>query len=226
MAKSKEKILSRELRNNGLSIKEIARKLRVSVGSVSSWCNDIVLTKKQQEVLNSRIKDPFYGNKYKYLAERKASFIKKVENLKQEGISEIGKMSKREVLLVGIALYWGEGFKKDHLVGLATSDTKMAMFYVHWLDCCFGIKNTQLILRVTANISYKKNIGLLEKYWAKQLNIPQVQFSKPYFQKTKWKKIYENKNEYHGVIRIKVRKSVTLLRKIFGYIEGVSMQFS
>lgn len=226
MAKSKEKILSRESRRQGQSIKEIAHKLQVSVGSVSSWCNDIILTKKQQENLNSRITDPFYGNKYKYLAERKAIFLKKVNDLKQKGIAEIGKMTKREIFLVGIALYWGEGFKKDHLVGLATSDIKMAIFYVHWLDCCFGIKNTQLILRVTANISYKKHIGLLEKYWAKQLNIPQVQFSKPYFQITKWKKIYENKNEYHGVIRIKVRKSVALLRKIYGYIEGISSQAS
>jgi hypothetical protein len=36
------------------------------------------------------------------------------------------------------------------------------------------------------------------------------------------KKEYENKENYHGVLRIRVRRSIDLLRKIFGYIEGIS----
>jgi len=49
------------------------------------------------------------------------------------------------------------------------------------------------------------------------------QFSKPFFQNTKWKKEYENKENYHGVLRIRVRRSIDLLRKIFGYIEGINL---
>lgn len=44
MAKFKEKIKARELRHRGESIKDIARKLKVSKGSVSRWCRDIELT--------------------------------------------------------------------------------------------------------------------------------------------------------------------------------------
>ena len=80
----------------------------------------------------------------------------------------------------------------------------------------------------TISISIEKDevgskIKELEKYWSKELKIPVDQFSKPFFQKTKWKKEYENKDNYHGVLRIRVRRSIDLLRKIFGYIEGINL---
>ena len=213
---------ARQLRKMGESIKVIAKKLSVSVSSVSVWCRDIELSKEQVENLKKRMTDPFYGRKWTYIIERKKLFDEKVRQLKEQGKKEVGHLSKRDIFIAGIALYWGEGFKKDHLVGLATSDPGAARFFIRWLYKSFGIIKEKLVVRVTANISHKKRIHAIEQYWAKSLNISQEQFSKAYFQKTKWKKEYENKDEYHGVIRIKVRKSVNLLRKIFGYLDSLS----
>jgi len=221
MAKSREKIEARLLRKNGESIKVIADKLKVSAGSVSAWCRDISLTQIQTALLKIRIINRSYGKRIIYLQKQKIEFDKKVNKLKDEGIKAIGKLTEREIFLIGVSLYWGEGFKKDHLVGLATSDAKMARFFIYWLGRCCGISQDRLILRVTANFSYKDSINDIEKYWADELKIPLNQFSLPYFQKTKWKKIYENKNQYHGVVRIKVRRSISLLRKIYGYLEGI-----
>jgi len=223
MAKSKEKFRAKTLRKEGKSIKEIAKLLIVSVSSVSAWCRDILLTEEQINKLQERIKDPGYGNKTKYLLKKRREFEELVANLKLQGIKKIGQLTQRDIFLIGVALYWGEGFKKDHQVGLATSDKNIARFFIYWLKKCFNIEKNDLIVRVTANISYKKKIKNLENFWAKELNIFISQFSKPFFQKTKWKKEYENKNQYHGVIRIKVRRSVNLLRKIYGFIEGVSL---
>lgn len=221
MAKSKEKLTARELRRKGKSIKEIAKLLNVSVGSVSFWCKDIKLTPEQIKTLEQRKTGLNYEKRMKYVEQKKIEFDKKVREIKQSGIKEIGKLTKREIFLIGIALYWGEGFKKDHLVGLASSDINIAKFFIHWLNKCFNILPKDLILRVTANISYKNHINRLESYWSKELNIPLSNFSKPYFQHSVWKKEYENKDNYHGVIRIKVRKSINLLRTIFGYIDGI-----
>ena len=223
MAKSKEKLRARDLRQKGESIKEIAKILKVSPGSVSVWCRDIELTPSQVKILQKRMLDVNYGNRLRYIRRIKESLNEKIIKLKKEGINEIGKLSEREIFLIGIALYWAEGFKKDHQMGFATSDIKMAKFFLHWLNKAFKITSKDLILRVTANISYKNNVDSLEKYWSNELNIIQNQFSKPFFQKTVWKKEYENKDEYHGIIRIKVRRSVDLLRKIYGYIEGLSL---
>lgn len=222
MAKSKEKIKARKLRKKGESIKKISNLLKISVSTVSLWCRDVELTDKQIENLRKRQTDPFYGKRLDYYLKKKKEFNLKLLNLKNEGINSIGKLSKREIFLIGVALYWGEGFKKDSLVGLATLDINIAKFFIFWLNKSFGITTNDLILRVTANISYKNKINELGKYWSKELKIPVSQFSKPFFQNTKWKKEYENKSDYHGVLRIKARRSIDLLRKIFGYIEGIN----
>ena len=128
--------------------------------------------------------------------------------------------------MIGVALYWAEGFKKDHQVGFANIDVNMIKFFLYWLKVSFNISNTDLIFRLTANESYKEKIRDLEKFWSSELNVPLSQFSKPFFQKTLWKKRYERPNSYHGVLRVKVKKSVNLLRKIYGYIEGISLNLN
>ncbi|MEK7110061.1 MAG: hypothetical protein AAB876_02470 [Patescibacteria group bacterium] len=223
MAKSKERIKARKLRKKGESIKNIAHLVNVSVSTASLWCRDVELTSSQIENLRKKQTDPFYGKRLDYYLKKKNEFSLKLLNLKNEGIKSIGKLTKKEIFLIGIALYWGEGFKKDSLVGLATLDIKIAKFFIFWLNESFRITTKDLLLRVTANISYKNKINELEKYWSRELKIPVSQFSKPFFQNTLWKKEYENKDNYHGVLRIRVRRSIDLLRKIFGYIEGISL---
>ncbi len=226
MAKSKEKLKARELRKLGMSIKEIARKLKISAGSVSAWCRDIILTPSQIEDLGRRVTDPYYGKKLDYLERKQKEFQNKLSHLRLKGIREIGKLTKREIFLTGVALYWGEGFKKDHQVGFATSDKNMAKFFIYWLNRCFDIPTENLILRVTANIAHKSRIKQIEAYWSAHLEIPRSYFSKPFFQNSIWKKQYENPNLYYGVVRIKVKKSVDLLRRIYGHIEGLALGVS
>jgi transcriptional regulator with XRE-family HTH domain len=223
MAKSEEKIKARKLRRLGKSIKSIAKQLGVSSSSVSIWCSDIALTKEQIEKLQEHLKDPHYGRRGEYLKKIKEKKLEKIRKFKIEGIEEVGKLTKREIFIAGIALYWGEGFKKDHQVGLATSDVGIGKFFIYWLSECFKVEDKDLILRVTTNISYKNRVREIEKFWATKLKININQFSKPFFQNTKWKKVYENKDEYHGVLRIKVRRSVDFLRKIYGFIEGLNI---
>lgn len=222
MAKSKEKLKARQLRREGESIKVIAKVLKVSVGSVSLWCNDITLNEEQINRLRIRVQDPYYGKKKAYLEKIKSEMIQKVDSLRLQGIAEVGQLSKRDIFLIGIALYWGEGFKKDHQVGLASSDVNIAKMYIYWLEKCFNITRQELIVRITANYKYKPFIDAIEDYWSECLCIPKNSFSKPFYQRTRWKKIFEHESNYHGVIRIKVKRSVNLLRKIYGYIEGLS----
>lgn len=226
MARSKEMLIAKAMRREGKSIKEIAHILKVSVSSVSNWSKDIELTDEQKNNLARRVTDPYYGKKAEYLKRSKEQFKKKVQALKEQGIREVSKLSKREIFLIGIALYWGEGFKKDHQVGFANIDSKMIKFFIYWLKTCFNLKNKNLIVRVTSNYRYKEKIRIMENFWSNELHIPLNQFSKPFFQKTIWKKQYENPNNYYGVLRIKVRKSVNLLRKIYGFIEGLTLNIT
>ena len=69
----------------------------------------------------------------------------------------------------------------------------------------------------------KKKTKDIEKYWSKLTEIPISQFQKPFYQKVKWQKIYEHPENYHGVLRIRVKRSTDFLRKIKGYIEGFKL---
>lgn len=221
MAKSKEKNNAILLRKKGSSIKEIAKILDVSTSSVSLWCWDVFLTDEIQKLIVDK------GRKLSLIGSilagqrKKEETNKKKENIHKKAVKEIGKLTRRDVLIAGVALYWGEGFKKDHLVGLATTDVGIAKFYIKWLRVCFNISHDRLILRLTINEERIKDINMVSNFWCKELGIDKSQFSKPYIQKTKWKKIYTNPNTYTGVLRIKVRRSIDILRRIEGMINGL-----
>jgi hypothetical protein len=223
VAKFDEKIKARKLRRGGESIKIIAKKLKVSPGSVSVWCKDIVLSHQQIKNLENRYRDPHYGRRQQYLKKIKTKKEQKILKLRNAGIKDVGKLSKRELFLVGASLYWAEGFKKDNQAGLASSDPKMINFYIKWLKNCFGYQDKDFIPRVTINISHKKRAKEIQKYWVNTTGISEHYFQRPFYQNFKWKKTYENPNDYYGVLRIKVRKSTDFLRKIHGWIEGLKL---
>jgi len=223
MSKSVQKLEARRLRKTGKSIKRIAKRLDVSIGSVSSWCRDIELSPDQKRMLDSNARNPYYAGRGIYLKKLKKRTDLKILRLQKVGIKKIKKISKRELFLTGAVLYWAEGFKKDSQAGMASLDPVMIKFFIKWLKICFGYSDIDLIFRVTANISHKYRIEEIEKYWSKELNVPLDQFRKPFFQNFKWKKTYENPNEYYGVLRVKVRKSKDFLRTIYGFIEGLKL---
>ncbi len=223
MSKSVQNIKARQFRASGQSIKEIARKLNVSVGSVSNWCRNIELSPEQIMALEKRAKDPYYGKRASYLASIKRKLNSKIIRLNEEGSKEIGSLTKRELFLVGVAIYWGEGFKKDKQVGIANSDPGIIKIFIRWLYECFGYSKSDLIARITINSSHRYRADDIQKYWSDQTGIPPEGFRKPTFQKFRWKKQYENPNNYYGVLRIKVRKSIDFLRKIGGFIEGLKL---
>jgi transcriptional regulator with XRE-family HTH domain len=223
MSKSIQKVEVLRLRSEGKSIKKIANQVGVSVGSVSTWCRDVELSPDQKKMLEINARNPYYAGRGIYLRKLKRQTDSKVKRLKTIGTKEIGKMSRRELFLTGATLYWAEGFKKDSQAGLGSLDPDMIKFYIKWLKVCFGYQNKDLVFRVTANISHKYRIREIEIYWSKLLDVPLSQFQKPFFQNVKWKKTYENPNEYFGVLRVKVRKSKDFLRKIYGFIEGLKL---
>ena len=224
MAKSKEKIEAIGLRASGKSIKFIAKRLSVSVGSVSVWCKDVTLTEDQLRTLEKNARDPNYGLRLQNSQRQRRKKEQKISDLLNLGEKEIGELTNRELFLVGVALYWAEGFKKDTQVGFANSNPEMINLYLKWLYESCDVKKEDLIAIITVNISHKDRSEEIERYWADSTKIPIKNFRKPFYQQFKWKKIYENPNEYHGVLRVKVRRSTDFLRKIHGWIKGLGNQ--
>lgn len=219
MAKSKLRLEARGLRQSGLGIKTIAYKLGVSSSTVSLWCRDIVLTQEQIKELERRAHDPYYGRRLQCVQKQQQERKAKTNLLLEQGKSEIGTLTGRELFIAGVALYWAEGFKKDSLVGFSNSDPEMVALFVKWLEI-LGVSKMSLN-RLGVNEAYRRKVKGIESFWKNALRVSDDQFQKPFFQKVKWQKIYDHPENYHGVLRIRVRKSTDLLRKIHGWIAGL-----
>lgn len=223
MAKPALKKKARQLRYKGFGIKTIAYRLGVSSSTVSLWCRNIKLTHLQIKELERRAHDPFYGRRAENIRRQQEKRLKKIDILKQKGIKEVGNLTKREIFIAGIALYWAEGFKKDKRLGFANSDPKMIKFFLNWLIISCRVPKESIRLRVGLNISHKDRVNKVQNYWSKITGISKKQFQKPYFQKFTWKKVFPKPEEYFGVLRIRANKQLPLFQKIHGWIEGLKM---
>lgn len=225
MAKLELRKEARQLRKKGLGIKTIARKLSISSSTSSRWCRDIKLSFAQTRELERRARDPFYGGRRENILRQQRKKLELIELLRQKGINRIGHVTKRELFLTGVALYWAEGFKKDKRLGFANSDPAMIQFFLRWLRNCCDVPKKDIRLRVGLNISHKNRIDKVEDYWSRITGISKRQFQKAYFQKFIWKKEYPKPEEYFGVLRIRANKQLPLFRKIHGWIEGLKNQY-
>jgi hypothetical protein len=153
--------------------------------------------------------------------------VKKMNMFLEVGKKDIGILSKREVFLTGVALYWGEGFKNkhEHRLGFCNSDPTMVKFYLYWLEQCLSVKKEDIVLRVTLNKVYEKKTKEIQSYWSNYLEIPLTQFTKPFYQASVWKKQYKT-DTYSGVLRIHVKNSLPYLLKMRGWIEGLRLNMA
>ena len=210
---------ARVWRKSGASLNEITHKLQVPKSTVRYWCRDITLSKQQQSKLFAKQKLGGVMSAEKKRIKR----IVSTQKLLNEGIREIGNLSAREILLVSVALYWAEGYKKGNdSFGFTNSDPKMIKFIINWLINIYGIPKSEIAPRVCINQTHKYRIATINKFWSQTTGIPLLYFSKPTFIKVVNKKKYLNRSDYYGTLRIKVRKSTNFKRKIMGWIEGIS----
>lgn len=221
MAKSILKLQAIKFRKQGKSIREIASIVNISSSSVSYWCRNIQLTKKQQECLIKNQKSRTYAGRLKSAENLKKKRIEITKRLKEEGIKNMGKLTEKELFLAGIGLYWGEGYRSHEMIGFTSKDDQIISFIIDWFKRFLKIKNHDFILRVSINNIHKKRIRETEKHWSKLTGIPLKQFTKPSFIKTKQRKIYFSNNKYYGTLRITVRKSRNMHRKFMGWIAGL-----
>lgn len=211
------KLEAQRLRAQGLSIKEIRKRLGVSLSSVSLWVRDVKLTKEQLENLYQNKKT---GNlKGSIVAAMNKIRIREeqTQKLLQEGIKEIGNLSKRDKFIAGVAMYFAEGSKGDKNVSFSNSDPLSIKFMVDWLRYYCNVPKKKI--RINLYIHDNLNENKAKKFWSELIKIPLDQFGKSYIVKNDPSRFRKTKHIY-GILRITV-SNVILHRKIMGWISGI-----
>ena len=212
-----------ELRKQGFSYSEILKQIPVAKSTLSVWLKNVGLSKKQkQKLTKKKLEAALKGAKT-----RKDNRIAITQKIYDESKKDVGAISKRELWLMGAMLYWAEGHKeKEYRPGsgaqFTNSDPQMIKLFLIWLDKICGIKANEITFSIYIHENSKNNTESVKKYWKDITGFKKDNFSQFYFKKSNIKTLRKNIGDsYFGVLRVKVKASSVLQRKIAGWIKGV-----
>jgi hypothetical protein len=212
-----------KFRQDGLSIKEICEIISKPYTTVTRWVKNIKLTdlqelalaKRSPHYLKSSVAAKFYSKTH---AENRESFReegrKRVDNFKN--------LSDKELTLVGISLYWGEGTKTSkNELSFCNSDFSMIQVYILFLKRILNISEQDIRLEIQCytDLETKENII---KFWLEKtgLNDKNLKYilvnNKPISSKQKRK----GKSKY-GTCYLKVNKT-DKIQNMLGMLESLS----
>ncbi len=208
---------ARELRRSGLGYQQIAAELGVSKSSVSLWVRDLPRPPRlSYEECRKRHAEAVR----RYWAAERPARAERRDAVRLAAIAAAGVLSEREVLIAGAIAYWCEGSKnKPHRrgdrVAFINSDPALVRFFLHFLDVA-GIDRSRLIFRVY--IHQTADIAAAERFWLAVADAEPSQFRKATLKKHNPATTRRNRgNEYHGCLRVDVRRSADLYGKIEGW---------
>ncbi|TSC56915.1 MAG: Resolvase helix-turn-helix protein [Parcubacteria group bacterium Greene0714_21] len=232
MRSDKEKALS--LRLQGYSYNEITTKLGIPKATLSGWFTGLVLSEKAHARIQRRVHEGSLRGLIKknqlqtHLAQQQAKQIRKDAKL------VIKKLSQRELLLIGTALYWGEGYKKPiikngkertyHKISLSNTDPILVKVFLEFLKNILKIPESRV--RAGVRIFKHTNEQTALKYWQEITGLPKNQFEKVYYgiSKSSLGKRPYNRLPF-GTIQISVGDTQNFHR-IMGWIEGIKQLFA
>jgi len=221
----KIKDLVKKIRRNGTSINEIAKKFSMNKSTISYWCRDIKLEESAIRKIKTKGREKSVQGLLRYSEVKRQERIDRTLIYKNIGAQFLGSLSERDIILAGLGLYWGEGYKESNgELGFTNSDSKIIYFYIQWLKL-WKVQKTDLIFRLTINNVFKNHQHRIKKFWIDFLEVKDDQFSKTTIIKTNLKKAnIKRNNTYKGILRVKVKRGLSLKNKILGAIDHISTQ--
>lgn len=172
LKKEKEQIKARKLRSKGYSIKEIAKELNVSQGSVSPWVRSIKLNKEAQNRIK-RLRRVALLKTNKIHRQRKINRLAKAD---KEAVNIIKKKDSNKILLA--LIYWCEGAKDDSRIDFVNSDPNLIKTFLRLFRKEFVLDESKF--RVCVHLHSYHDVDKQLKFWSKTTNIPRQQFMRPY----------------------------------------------
>ncbi len=199
------------MRQQGMSVPEIAKSLGVAKSSVSLWVRDVELSADQKITLFDRRRkfgernDGAKANRDRALEIRKA-------------YQEAGRAKAREgrpLHLAGCMLYWAEGAKGRNGIYFVNSDPNMLTLFMRFLKEELGVSETEAALRIHCHTTESAEIKRIEEYWANLLNVPLLNIKKTYIKEGSQSRhnVLEN-----GVCDIRIHRT-DLVQHIYGAIQ-------
>lgn len=168
-----------ELRMAGKSYNEIARDLGIGKSLLSYWLKDLQLPSEAKKILEE--KSNYAKEKFQDYNRQKHERVQK-ENaqIRGDSVERVKILRSYELLLLGAALYWAEGYKRHAgkrptaYLSFSNSDPDMIKLFMRFTREILKVSEE----KVKPSIHLYPGIDKIEAiaYWSNIMNIPRKKF--------------------------------------------------
>jgi transcriptional regulator with XRE-family HTH domain len=209
------------LRKQGYSYNLINQKLGISISTMSYWFKDKPFV-PNDEVLK-RIKN---GHSNGIISHNRR--VDEIQTLRQQGISEIGELTERDLWLLGLGIYIGEGSKTMERVRISNSDPAVIRLCIRWLKEVGNLSNKNFSIRI--HLYPDNDVDESIRYWQNITGLRRSNFQNVTIDRRINKQLSHLGKLPYGTAHLTVLslgdrdKGVRLLRRINGWIAGAEHQ--
>ncbi|MEU9102333.1 hypothetical protein [Streptomyces sp. NPDC048361] len=209
---------ARQLRTQGMTYDQIQVELGCSKSSISLWVRD--LPKPEPRYTEAER----HALMHQGLARLRAAQDEERRETKAAARDEVGKLSDRELFLVGVGLYWAEGakdktYRRCEQLQFINSDPGMIQVYLNWLEL-LGVPRERMRFRVSIHES--ADVAEAERFWAELAGVDPATFQRATLKKHNPRTNRRNTADaYRGCLVIYVTKAADLYRRVEGAWCGI-----
>lgn len=208
-----------DLRKQGYSYNYIYKFVPVSKSTLSDWLREIPF-KPNQHTIETIGKARAASGAKKHLIK-----MGTLNRAKLQAKKDIEKISKRDLFMLGLAIYIGEGGKSSDITRVANANPKIIRLSIKWFReiCGVSIKQIRIRLYLYPDNNEKECIN----YWSKFIKVPINQFQTSIIDTRKNKKENKKGKLPFGTAHMSIRSlgnknfGVYLHRLILAWIDRV-----
>lgn len=211
-----------ELRDGGYSYNMISVKLGISKSTLSNWFRDRKFT-PNIEVLNRIYRGPIKSAEKSH--NRK---VQEIKELLEFGSKELGRLSRRDLWLLGLGVYIGEGTKDNDIIRVINADPAVIRLSMRWFQKIIGLPKDNFAVRL--HLYPDNNVKESIRFWQKETGLSHKNFQKVQIDRRENKKISKRKKLPFGTAHITIKANgnsafgVKLFRRIKGWMHGALSQ--
>jgi hypothetical protein len=211
-----------ELRKKGYSYNMITDRLGISKSTLSCWFKEIPFIPNRQVI--ERIKNgPFKSGQIRH--NQRVANIAKIKKIAKE---ELGRITKRDLWMLGLGLYIGEGSKAYETAQIINSDPAIIRLAIKWFNDICGINNDHITIAM--HLYPDNDEKKCRYYWKKITGLSTKQFRKTLVDRRTNKSSSKRRKLPFGTVRLSIISNgnsnfgVNLHRRIMGWIESSLVQ--
>ncbi len=210
------------MRDAGYSYNLINKKLGISKSTLSSWFRELPFN--PNSLVTKRIK----LGPLKSAQKRHNAKVAEIQALRLSGAKELGSLTRRDLWLLGLGLYIGEGAKNNELIRIINADPKVIKLAIYWFKKICGLTNDNITIAI--HLYPDNNITDSLNFWEQVSGLPRKNFRKTQVDRRTNKTAIKKHKLPYGTAHLNIisggnpLNGVQLYRKLNGWMHGALSQ--